>query len=144
MVIIMDIKSYSKPLLKLAKKAYNNGDIPVSALVIYDGKVIGKGYNTRHKCGSVTGHAEVMAITKAEKYLGDFRLNGAIIITSLMPCKMCSAIIKEARIDKVYYILNNNNVDNLQLENYQQVDYVNDIYMIEYEKLFHKFFKKMR
>lgn len=137
------MKDYSKLLLQLANKAYRNGDIPVSAIVLYNGKIIGKGYNTRHKKRNVIGHAEVMAIMSAEKYLGDFRLNGCILISSLKPCKMCCSIIEASRLDKVYYMLNQNNMD-LQNEMFIQLSGLQCEYLKDYENLFHKFFKKMR
>jgi tRNA(Arg) A34 adenosine deaminase TadA len=94
-------------LLLLADKAAKNGDIPVGAVVVKDNKIIGKGYNTRHLNKDITGHAEINAIKDASNYLSDWRLNGCDIYVTLEPCDMCLSVIKESRIDNVYYILPN-------------------------------------
>ena len=99
------MEQYFELLYKLALKAYKNGDIPVSAVLIKNGKIIAKGYNNRHKKGYVLGHAEINAIIQAEKKIKDFRLDGYTLITTLKPCKMCQAVIAASRIFKVYYIL---------------------------------------
>ncbi len=93
-------------LLKNAKKAYKKGEIPVSAVIIdQNGKIISSSFNSRQKCCNVLGHAEVTAILKAEKRIRDWRLDGYSMVVSLEPCNMCSMIIKESRLDKVYYFL---------------------------------------
>jgi len=138
------MEDYLKILLKLAKKAYNNGDIPVSAIIIYDGKIIGKGYNTRYKNSSVIGHAEINAIIQAERVLGDFRLDGCTLISSLKPCNMCCEVIKSARIKKIYYLVNQQQTLNLQKGKYCEVEFTDNKYKEEYLKLFKEFFKNMR
>ena len=93
-------------LLKNAKKAFNEGEIPVSAVILdSNGNVISSSYNNRQNSCNVLGHAEVLAILKAEKKLKDWRLDGYSMFVSLEPCDMCSMVIKESRLDKVYYFL---------------------------------------
>ena len=113
-----NMKKYLDLLYKLALKAYKNDDIPVSAILIKNDKIVATGYNIRHKKGYVLGHAEINAIIEAEKKIKDFRLDGYTMVTTLKPCKMCQAVIEAARISKVYYIL-----DCKEEKSYQQVKY---------------------
>ena len=93
-------------LLKNAKKAYKKGEIPVSAVILdQSGNVISSSFNDRQKKCNVLGHAEINAILKADKKIRDWRLDGYYMIVTLEPCNMCSMIIKESRLDKVYYFL---------------------------------------
>ena len=101
-------------LLKNAKKAYKKGEIPVSAVILdKDGKIISSSYNNRQKSCNVLGHAEVLAILKAEKKIRDWRLDGYSMIVSLEPCDMCSMIIKESRLDNVYYFVSKKSNDSV-------------------------------
>ena len=93
-------------LLKNAERAYKKGEIPVSAVVLdQSGKIISSSFNNRQNKYNVLGHAEINAILKAEKKIRDWRLDGYSMIVTLEPCNMCSMIIKEARLDKVFYFL---------------------------------------
>ena len=103
--------SYLNILYKLALKSYDNGDIPVGAIVIYNYEIIGKGYNNRQKNNNVCGHAEINAIKMAENKLGDWRLNDCILISTLKPCKMCAEVINTSRISEVFYLIDQNDVD---------------------------------
>ena len=88
-----------------AKKAAEQGDVPVGAVVVKDGKVIGVGRNCREKDKCATAHAEIMAINEACAKIGDWRLDGCDLYVSLMPCMMCAGAIHESRIGKVYLCL---------------------------------------
>ena len=93
-------------LKDLAKQAYDNKEIPVSAVIIDSmGNIVSEGLNTRQSTGNVLGHAEINAIQSAGNKLEDWRLDGYSMIVTLEPCEMCSCIIKESRLDKVYYFL---------------------------------------
>ena len=93
-------------LLKNAEKAYKKGEIPVSAVILdQSGRIISSSFNDRQKKYNVLGHAEINAILKAEKKVRDWRLDGYSMVVTLEPCNMCSVIIKESRLDKVYYFL---------------------------------------
>lgn len=93
-------------LLKNAENAYKNGEIPVSAVILdQSGKIVSYSKNNRQRKCNVLGHAEVNAILKAEKKIRDWRLDGYSMIVTLEPCNMCSVIIKECRLDKIYYFL---------------------------------------
>ena len=93
-------------LLKDARKAFKYGEIPVSAVIIdQNGKIISHSFNNRQNSFNVLGHAEINCILKAEKRIRDWRLDGYSMIVSLEPCDMCSMVIKESRLDNVYYFL---------------------------------------
>ena len=104
-VMILD-KKILDFLLKNAEKAYKKGEIPVSAVILdQSGKVISSSFNNRQRKCNILGHAEINAILKAEKKLRDWRLDGYTMVVTLEPCNMCSVIIKECRLDKIYYFL---------------------------------------
>lgn len=89
-----------------AEKAFKKGEIPVSAVIVDQaGKVVSFSYNNRQNKFNVLGHAEINCILKAEKRIRDWRLDGYSMIVSLEPCDMCSMVINESRLDKVYYFL---------------------------------------
>ena len=128
-------------LYKLSVKSAKNGDIPVSSVVIYNDKIIGKGYNNRQKNKKILGHAEINAIKEAEKNIKDWRLNDCILITTLKPCNMCAEIINASRIKKVYYLLDQENT-NYKYKYEQMFD--NNEYIEKYKQLFDNFFKNLR
>ena len=93
-------------LLKLSKKAYEQNEVPISAVVVDESiNIIGKGYNQRIKLNDITAHAEVLALKEAANKLGDWRLSNCDLYVTLEPCNMCKEIIKEARIKNVYYLV---------------------------------------
>lgn len=93
-------------LVKNAEKAFKKGEIPVSAVIVdQEGNIVSFSYNNRQNKCNVLGHAEINCILKAEKRIRDWRLDGYSMIVSLEPCDMCSMVIKESRLDKVYYFL---------------------------------------
>ncbi len=89
--------------LRLAKKASSLGEVPIGAVVVLDGKIIGRGYNLRTKLQMATAHAEIRAIDRACKKLGSWRLEGAEIYVTLEPCPMCMGAILNSRIGRVYF-----------------------------------------
>lgn len=89
--------------IKEAKKAAADGEIPVGAVVVCDGKIISRGRNSREKTQIATKHAEIIAIEKACKKLGSWRLDNCEIYVSLEPCPMCAGAIANARISKLYF-----------------------------------------
>ena len=86
-----------------AQKAYNAGEIPVGAVVVKDGKIISRGYNKRESSQIATKHAEIIAIEKACKKLGSWRLEDCDIYVSLEPCPMCLGACVNARLKNIYY-----------------------------------------
>ncbi len=92
---------YMSLAIKQAKKAAANEDVPIGCVIVYEGKVIARGYNRRNLDKTTLAHAEIMAIKKASKVLGDWRLEGCTMYVTLEPCQMCAGAIVQARIPKV-------------------------------------------
>lgn len=88
-----------------AKKAYELGEVPVGAVISYNNEIISRAHNEVEKDGSVSRHAEILAIERASKYLENWRLNECILAVTLEPCTMCAGAIKLARIPTVIYAL---------------------------------------
>ena len=132
---------YLKQLIKLAKKASKKKEVPISAIIVKDGKIISKAFNKRIKNNNVLDHAEIMAIRKAEKKLKDWRLFDCDLYVTLKPCSMCETIIKQARIKNVYYLLEKLNFK-------KEYNKTNFIKISENEQMYHNilqdFFKKKR
>jgi Cytosine/adenosine deaminases len=87
--------------IRLAKKAYQNGDVPIGCIIVYKDKIIGRGYNRRNKDKTTLAHAEILAIKKASKMMGDWRLEECRMYVTLEPCQMCAGAILQARIPEV-------------------------------------------
>ena len=132
---------YLKQLIKLAKKASKKKEVPISAIIVKDGKIISKAFNKRIKNNNVLDHAEIMAIRKAEKKLKDWRLFDCDLYVTLKPCSMCEIIIKQARIKNVYYLLE-------KLNSKKEYNKTNFIKISENEQKYYNilqdFFKKKR
>ncbi len=107
---------FMKRAIALAKKAKFLGDVPVGAVVVKDGKIIGEGYNQREFNNNPVSHAECVAIAEAARVLGDWRLNGCELYVTLEPCVMCTGAIINSRISTVIfgaYDLNGGCVDSV-------------------------------
>jgi tRNA(adenine34) deaminase len=92
---------YMKEALKQAKKAYALGEVPIGCVIVRDGKIIGRGYNRRNTDKNTLSHAEITAIRKASKKVGDWRLEDCSLYVTLEPCPMCAGAIVQARIPEV-------------------------------------------
>ena len=92
---------YMKMALKEAKKAYKLGEVPIGCVIVYEDKIIGRGYNRRNTDKSTLAHAEITAIKKASKIIGDWRLEDCTLYVTLEPCQMCAGAIVQARIPTV-------------------------------------------
>ena len=98
----MDIhEKYMKEALKQANKAYLLGEVPIGCVIVYEGKIISRGYNRRNTDKNTLAHAEITAINKASKKIGDWRLEGCTLYVTLEPCQMCAGAIVQARIPEV-------------------------------------------
>ena len=89
--------------LREAVAAGEHGDVPVGAVVVRDGEVIGAGRNERELRGDPTAHAELLALRAAALTLGGWRLMGAVLYVTLEPCPMCAGAIQQARISRTVY-----------------------------------------
>ena len=94
---------FRREALRLARKAKKKGEVPIGAVVVLDGKIIGRGYNLRTKRQLATAHAEMRAIDRACRKLHSWRLPGAELYVTLEPCPMCMGAVLNARIGRVYF-----------------------------------------
>lgn len=94
-------EKYMNEALKQAKKAYSLGEVPIGCVIVHEGKIIGRGYNRRNTDKTTLAHAEISAISKASKIIGDWRLEECTMYVTLEPCQMCAGAIVQARIPEV-------------------------------------------
>ncbi len=90
-----------KAALLQAKKAYKMEETPIGCVIVHEGKIIARGYNRRNTDKNTLAHAELTAIRKAAKKLGDWRLEGCTMYVTLEPCPMCAGAMVQARLDRV-------------------------------------------
>lgn len=94
-------KKYMRAALGQAKKALLLGEVPIGCVIVYGDKIIARGYNRRNTDKNTLSHAELTAIKRASKKLGDWRLEECTLYVTLEPCQMCSGAIVQARIPHV-------------------------------------------
>ena len=94
-------EKYMREAIRQAKKAYKLDETPIGCVIVYDGKIIGRGYNRRNTDKSPLAHAEISAIRKASKKLGDWRLEECTLYVTLEPCQMCAGAIIQSRVTRV-------------------------------------------
>lgn len=94
-------EKYMKEAIRQAKKAYALGEVPIGCVIVYEGKIIGRGYNRRTIDKNTIAHAEMIAIKKASKKMDDWRLEDCTMYVTLEPCQMCSGAIVQSRMKKV-------------------------------------------
>lgn len=145
-------EKFMKEALKEAKKAYNKLEVPVGAVIVKDGQIIARAHNLKESKKCATKHAEIIAIQKASKKLGSWRLLDCEMYVTLEPCTMCAGAIIQARVGKLYIgtmdyktgacgsVLN-------VLEDYpfnHKVEYETGILKEECENILKEFFKELR
>jgi len=96
-------EQYMKVAIDQAEIARENGDVPVGAVIVHQGRLIAKAYNQRQQLNDPTAHAEIIALTQAAEALGSWRLEGCTIYVTLEPCAMCAGALVLARIDRLVY-----------------------------------------
>lgn len=145
-------EKYMKAALKEAQKAYKLDEVPIGCVIVFEDKIIARGYNRRNTDKNTLSHAELIAIKKASKKLGDWRLEGATMYITLEPCQMCAGAIVQARIDRVVVGSMNKkagcagsviNLLNMKEFNHQ-VEFTNGILEEECSSILTDFFKKLR
>ncbi len=94
-------EKYMRAALKQAKKAYQIGEVPIGCVIVYQDQIIARGYNRRNTDKNTLSHAEMTAINRASKKLGDWRLEGCTMYVTLEPCQMCAGATVQSRMDKV-------------------------------------------
>lgn len=148
----MSDEKYMKEALKQAKKAYQLGEVPIGCVIVYQDKIIGRGYNKRNTNKTTLSHAELVAIRKASKVMGDWRLEDCTIYITLEPCQMCSGAIVQARIKRAVIGTMNPKagcagsiLNLLQMEQFNhQVDISTGVLKDECTEVLQKFFKELR
>jgi tRNA(adenine34) deaminase len=94
---------FMREALKQAEKAYRHDEVPVGAVIVFDGKIIARGYNKKESSFNPTNHAEIVAIEKACRKLKNWRLTDCTMYVTLEPCMICTGAVLEARIKRVVY-----------------------------------------
>lgn len=92
---------YMKEAMKQARKAYKLGEVPIGCVIVYQDQIIARGYNRRNTDKNTLSHAEITAINRASKKIGDWRLEECTLYVTLEPCQMCAGAIVQARIPSV-------------------------------------------
>tara|TARA_B100001113_G_C20957563_1_gene555967 strand:+ start:97 stop:549 length:453 start_codon:yes stop_codon:yes gene_type:complete len=99
----MYIDDHMSLAMSLAEIAYDNDEVPVGAVVVKDGKVIGEGFNKVISKNSISAHAEILAINNASRAINNYRLKNCEIYVTLEPCHMCAKAIVDARLNYLYF-----------------------------------------
>ena len=94
---------FMQKALQMAQEAADSDEIPIGAVVVHKGRIIGKGYNQTEKLNDVTAHAEMLAITAAASFLNNKFLEECTLYVTVEPCLMCAGVIRWARLGKVVY-----------------------------------------
>ena len=99
--MLTEQEKFMKEAIRQAKKARALEEVPIGCVIVYEGKIIARGYNRRNTDKNTLSHAELNAIRKASKKLGDWRLEGCTMYVTLEPCQMCAGALVQSRIDEV-------------------------------------------
>lgn len=99
--VLTEDEKYMKEAIRQAKKAWKIEEVPIGCVIVYDGKIIGRGYNRRTIDKNTLAHAELQAIRKASRVMKDWRLEDCTLYVTLEPCQMCSGAIVQARVKRV-------------------------------------------
>ena len=136
-----DLLNFLDIAIKESIKALNANEVPIGSIVVCNKskKVISKAFNMTEKLGDPTAHAEIIAIQKAVKKIGDWRLDNYSLFTTIEPCNMCMEVIKAARIKKIYY--GSKNTSKIKLKKKpEQISLEADFF----KKILKDFFRKKR
>lgn len=143
---------FMKEALKQAKKAGKIGEVPIGCVIVQDDKIIARGYNRRNTDKTTLAHAELLAIKKASKAVGDWRLEDCTLYVTLEPCQMCAGAIVQARMKRVVAGAMNPKagcagsiLNLLQVERFNhQVEFTHGVLGEECSALLQTFFKELR
>lgn len=135
-----------------AQKAFELGEVPVGAVVVFQGQVIGRGYDLRESSCDASAHAEMLALREAAKFLGDWRLNQATLYVTVEPCPMCAGAIVQFRLQRLVYGAPNTksgSVDSVldivhQTRFNHRVEVISGILEEPCREIMQKFFRKLR
>lgn len=145
-------KKFMKEAIRQAKKAYALEEVPIGCVIVHEGRIIARGYNRRNTDKNTLSHAELIAIRKAAKKLGDWRLEECTMYITLEPCQMCAGAIVQARIDRV--VMGSRNakagcagsvINLLKMDRFNhQVALTEDVLKEECSVLMSSFFRELR
>ena len=145
-------KLYMSNALDLARLAFELNEVPVGAIIIYEGEIIGKGHNNVIGDNDVTSHAEINAIRDASKKIGNYRLTNCTMYVTLEPCHMCAKAIVDARLKSLIYAANEPKTGSIQsIDNFldnqflnHKVLYKSGLFKEESSRLLKEFFTSKR
>ena len=145
-------EKFMREALRQARKAYARCETPIGCVIVYEGRVIARGYNRRNTDHTTLAHAEITAIKKASKAMGDWRLEGCTIYITLEPCPMCAGAIVQARIDRCVFAAPSDKagcagsvVNLLCMSGFNhQVEITSGVLEDESQALIKRFFKELR
>ena len=145
-------EKYMKEAIRQAKKAYRLLEVPIGCVIVYEDKIIARGYNRRNTDKNTLAHAEMTAIKRASKVLGDWRLEGCTMYVTLEPCQMCAGALVQSRISKV--VIGSMNakagcagsvLDLFHMEQFNhQIETVSGVLQEECSSMLSIFFKELR
>lgn len=141
--------NFMKSAYEEAIKAYEENEVPVGAVIVHNGEIIGKAHNIKNTTQDIFDHAEIIAIKEASKKINDWRLFDCEMYVTLEPCPMCAGAIVQSRIKKVYIGTSSSNNGNIIKQIFSQndcnhvveFDYLNDI---NCSKILSNFFEQKR
>lgn len=143
---------FMKKAFRLALEAFQKGEVPIGAVIVKDGTVIGEGYNQVEMLRDATAHAEMIALTSAENHEDNWRLIDCTLYVTVEPCMMCTGAILLSRVGRIVYGVSDprmgfletkfNGVKELNL--YKKVEIVSGIMQSEIKELMQEFFRKIR
>ena len=145
-------EKYMREAIKQARKAAKIDEVPIGCVIVYDDKIIARGYNRRNTDKSTLAHAEIIAIRKAAKVIGDWRLEDCTMYITLEPCPMCAGAIVQARIPRVVVGAMNPKagcagsvINLLQMDGFNhKAELTSGVLVDECRTMLQDFFKKMR
>mgnify|MGYP003072500555 CR=1 FL=1 len=149
---VTEQERFMKEAIRQAKKAEALEEVPIGCVIVHEGKIIARGYNRRNTDKNTLSHAELNAIRKASKKLGDWRLEGCTMYVTLEPCQMCAGALVQSRIDRV--VIGSMNpkagcagsvLNLLQIAGFNhQVEIVQGVCQEECSSMLSSFFKELR
>jgi len=143
---------FMKKTIQVAKRALKYDDVPIGAIVVMDGKIIASGYNRKKTTKNPLDHAEIIAMKKAARKIGDWRLNNCVLYSTLEPCIMCAGAILHYRIKRVVFgilepkfggVVSNDRIFDIKTLNHR-VEYEFGFFEEEIKGMMRDFFKKVR
>ncbi len=145
-------ETYMREAIRQAKKAYAIDEVPIGCVIVYEGKIIARGYNRRNTDKNTLAHAELSAIRKASKRMGDWRLEGCTMYVTLEPCQMCAGALVQSRISRVVIGCMNAKagcagsvLNLLQMDQFNhQVEVIRGVMEEECSAMLSSFFKELR